>query len=442
MTEIVRREVAEERMRALIGMATLDKPYESFCAYVSRLIRANRLTGKETRDIFPNGWLGAAFVPSAMAPPDLIATLRHTSPLSDPAVKLEVAPWVPFPRLSSVAPEVLRVCTACLALGYHTYAWHCDAIERCPVHDETLTDSCARCGGPLIRSAHITADGLFACPRGCVLARGLHMGLDPEPPELTRKLGEHLAWVQAVRDSIVVISGPVYIAYPPRAYGTGWMRSPPCPSAGLLLALLDALIVVHRAVPRRLEFHAVSHGKWTITVRPWHVIGSKPSEGEMEALRRTFRRGVYDTHVGLFAMAPLPKALARIRSRVITNSDGGSILVLPSYLVTNSEVAALRRLLARSDVSAATAAHYQMVFEDILQQAIERREALDAMEKPASILCLSERFDAIVRCGHRMVRVIGETHNESSAQQAWNGYRELAEIPGGFIHVAEQSGPP
>lgn len=432
-------------LRSLIGFDSIEKPYESFYVYVSRLLRCNLMNAMEMRRRIPAEWLQTAFSSDLQVPARLVSQLREIAPGVDLHAKLQVDPWVPFASLNSIAPEQLRVCALCLEDGYHTYAWHSDAIERCPVHDEALTTMCGRCESPLVRVARVTAPGALECPRGCTLVGGLHSGLDPEPNRLTRALDAHLDWVSALRARIAFVSGPIHVVYPPIAHGDASIRTPPRPSPGLLPAMLDTLRLARRAVPELLPFHAHQHERWILSASRWpSVAGDLPRESQVEALRRAFRRGVYQTYLPLFDAGATIVALAQCLKTLnepMQDVDGVPVLAIPSYLVTNSEITALRRLLARNQVSEVTPAHYQAVLHEFVERAFLRRTALNRIGTASNLLCVAERFDAVVRVGRSLLRVSGATQTEPAGQGAWRGFRELAEIPGGFIHVSDRTGP-
>ncbi|WP_261938625.1 hypothetical protein [Pandoraea sp. NE5] len=62
--------------------------------------------------------------------------------------------------------EALRFCPTCLSLGFHHAACQIEALEKCPIHGDTLRSNCPQCGARTPRYAltHATFDAPFSCP--------------------------------------------------------------------------------------------------------------------------------------------------------------------------------------------------------------------------------------------------------------------------------------
>ena len=436
-------------LERLIGFDTLSRPLESWYAFVGRLIRANLLNDVDIRHQLPADWVRWAFAPHAVQTSDLAAPGADIKGLPDPQLKLRPVAWHPFPDLSSTPPECLRGCPQCLQAGYHSYALQGDLIARCPVHDEALVYRCPHCDTPLLWQARSPGLSAFHCPAGCPLLEGVHSGLHvPHEAQITAALQEHLAWIQALRQAIAVVSGPVHIAYPPYL-AVAPLRTPPLPSKGLLPALLHALQATGLALPTFAPYHEQSHGRWTVAVQAWTWNQAEiADEDQLERYRRAFRRGAYRTYVPLASRAAFDHWLVASESAHGRWHDGaveeGSLcatFVLPSYLVTNNELTALRRLLARGSDTGLACAHYQHALIELLEHARVRRIALDALEKPSPHVTVAEAFDAIVRTATGYWRVSGRTKGDDESRSAWRDFREPAEMASGIIHVMRRHGP-
>ena len=259
---------------------------------------------------------------------------------------------------------------------------------------------------------------------------------------------EHLAWTQALSEAIAFVSGPVHIAYPPYL-AVASLRMPPLPSKGLLPALLHALQGTELTVPAFASFHEQSHGRWTLKVQPWTWDeADSRDETHLEAYRRAFRRGAYRTYVPLVDRVAFEQWLARSEAAHGKWHDGaveeGSACAtfgLASYLVTNNELIALRRLLARGSNPGLACAHYTQVLIELLEHARLRRTALDQLQAPSSHVTVAEGFDVIIRTATGHWRVSGETRGDDASRHTWLDFREPAEMAGGIIHVMRRYGP-
>lgn len=436
-------------LERLIGFDTLSRPFESWYAFVSRLIRANLLNDLDIRKLLPAEWVRCAFAPHEVQTSDLAVPVAYADRLSDVMLKLRPIAWQPFPELSSAPPECLRGCPRCLEAGYHSYAMQVDAIARCPVHDEELVHRCPHCDTQLLWQARTPSLSAFQCPSGCPLLEGVHSGLHvPYEDRITSALAEHLAWTQAISEAITFASGPVHIAYPPYL-AVASMRVPPLPSKGLLPALLHVLERTELTLPAFLSYHERSHGRWTLKVQPWTWDkADSRDEIHLEAYRRTFRRGTYRTYVPLVDRVTFEQWLVNSEAAhgkwhggAVEEDSACATFGLASYLVTNNELTALRRLLARGSNPSLACAHYTQVLIELLEHARCRRIALDQLHASSSHVTVAEVFDVIVHTATGYWRVSGETRGDDVSRDTWLDFREPAEMAGGIIHVMRRYGP-
>ena len=437
-------------LERLIGFDTFKRPLESWYAFVSRLIRTNLLSDIEIRQYLPADWIRWAFAPHEVQASDLTSLDLYVGALPDVELKLQPVAWQPFPELSSAPPECLRGCPRCLQEGYHSYAMQGDLIARCPVHDEALVHRCPHCDTQLLWHTRSPGRSAFHCPAGCLLLEGTHSGLHmPHEEQMTTALQEHLAWTQALREVVSFVSGPVHIAYPPYL-AVASLRTPPLPSSGLLPALLHAMTAVRLAVPPFACYHEQSQGRWAIKVMPWTWNrADTPVEDQVDNYRRAFRRGAYRTYVPLVNPEVFEQWLANSEAANgnwhgggVEEGNGCTIFGLPSYFVTNSELIALRRLLARGNSNPGLAcAHYAQVLTELLEHARLRRIALDRLEEPSPHVTVAENFDAIVLTDRGYWRVCGRTQGDELSRTTWRDFREPAEIAAGIIHVMRRYGP-
>jgi len=279
------------------------------------------------------------------------------------------------------------------------------------------------------------------------MLKGLHVGMTPESEVLSQAFAKHLAWISEIKAMMSFVSGPVHVAYPPYATVAS-IRTPPLPSPGLFPAISDALRHEGIAIPKPEQFHATSHGIWKIEVARWPHRRQKVVGDLREAMRRSFRRGVYHTHLPLVSRArfakwlKLPNVKEFAHRGSLEKGSGVDVFCVPSYLLTNNEIFALRKLLTRDAAEEESVCHYESYLVDLLKNAFDRRGALDRMTVPSKLLTVAETFDGILCVGTGYWRVCGHTHADHSGQQTWEKFRERAEVPGGIIHVADRDGPP
>ncbi|MFH1598814.1 MAG: hypothetical protein ABIH12_00915 [Pseudomonadota bacterium] len=125
----------------------------------------------------------------------------------------------------------------------------------------------------------------------------------------------------------------------------------------------------------------------------------------------------------------------------VEEGTASTVFGFPSYLVTNNEVTALRKLLARHTEPDMAAAHYEAFLFELLKQSRRRRIALDNLAQPAPETRVAETFDAIVRTDIGLLRVSGRTEADDASRSTWSGFREMAEMDGGMIYITRRYGP-
>lgn len=433
----------------LIGFDTMHRPLESWYGFIGRLIRANLLNDLDVRQQLPAHWVRWAFAPHEVHADDLPAIGPYFDGLLNSELKLRPVEWQPFPELSSTPHECLRGCPRCLEAGYHSYAFQGDLIAQCPVHEAALVHRCPHCDTQLLWHTRSPSFSAFRCPTGCILLEGTHSGLHvPFESAITAALQQHLAWTKTLRETLMVASGPVHIAYPPYI-AVGPLRTPPLPSKGLLPAMLHALQAKGVAFPAFNAFHEQSHGQWAVEVNPWIWSDTvNRDEEQLEGYRRAFRRGAYRTHVPITDRENFERWLVKNESEHKrwhdSNLEEGNccaVFSLPSYMLTNNELMALRRLLSRGTAPDLASAHYQRLLTELLEHARLRRFALDILREPSPHVTVAEAFDAIVKTQAGYWHVSGRTRGDDESRRAWQDFREPAEMASGIIHVARKHGP-
>ncbi|HUR39740.1 MAG TPA: hypothetical protein VM240_01080 [Verrucomicrobiae bacterium] len=439
---------ASAPIESLIGFDTVERPFESWYAYVCRLIRANLFNEAEIRNRLPATWVRWAFSPHQVQVADIALPEPLQEQVPNPDLKFRALAWHPYPEMSSTPSECLRLCPSCIAAGTHSYAMQVDLLERCPVHGEALVHRCPNCGLPLLWQSRSPGQSAFNCPGGCALQAGLSSGLYiPDEEALSAALAEEWAWVSALRERVAITSGPVHIAYPPYL-AVATPRVPPLPSPGLLPAMLQALTREGIVVPSPLPHHTQNVGRWIVEVRPWDPAPISVDEDRLDAMRRSFRRGAYQTAVPLVNLQRFRAWLARETSTPdawkgaqVEETPLGPVFSFPSYLVTNNELTALRRLLARGTDPHTAGSHYEAFLLDLLDNAIARRVALDDLSHPSAETRVAEAFDAIVRTDNGLRRICGRTEGSDESRATWDDLREQAEMAGGMIYITRRYGP-
>lgn len=448
----------------LIGYGTYDRPFESWYAYVSRLIRANTLSHLEARTQLPQSWLDAA-----RAPYELGSHVSSIHPLPGfderiDALKLCARAWIPFPELCSVATECLRGCPTCLGNGYHSYATQSDLITKCPLHGHLLVQHCPHCNCPLFWHGTGRMLHAFHCPSGCSLTRSHASGLIlEEAAALEAAWSRYLHEIDALKQAIVFRAGPFHIGYPPSASDlSGRTRSLPAP--GLLAALCHALVGQGAAIPELPCLDVQATARWRIELFPW-THGERSIDVPLrDRMLRGFRRGVYWSTVPLTHPDPSIRWLSEsVRTHgpwldhyVTRENDNIFWLDAPSHLLTNREVVVLRCVLGVDRASGEgvdIAWYYHALLLDLLEGARSRRAALDALyetdrDSAASVLSpkdrdalrVSDRVNAIVSTpsGQWLMRAwaVAEVPD---GWRAWIDYRDPAELgDDAWIHIARR----
>lgn len=435
------------RTRRLIGVDSIDRPYESWYVYISRLIRSNLLNTADAAKCLPADWVKWAFTPDGVATG--VPSGLNCEPLDQ--YKLLPHAWKLFPSLCSSPPECLRGCPMCLADRYHSYAMQDDLLAECPLHGCPLSHLCLRCGVSLVRPARNPISNALRCPRGCSLTAAAHSGLHVAQLDLmTSRLADHLHWVTKAREAIMLCCQPVYIAYPPHtisAEGEAGIR----PSPGLVVAFLRQLDAAGASLPARLAYHSPDEGRWQVQVtRPEVQCGRSEASAipGAQACRDSFRRGVFVTRVPVYSIASWVEWKNALQGdetaqlvELANPGRGVMAIELPSYLVTNAELSALQALLCQSSDEMAACALYDELLYGILNRACARRLALDTMSMRDDSLRLEEVFEALVRVEDKTWRISGRTQCEPAASVAWVDYRELADMAAGQIFVSRREGP-
>lgn len=432
-----------DAIERLIGFSTHSRPFESWYAFVSRLICANLMTPGEANSILPTSWIDAAYDP-------FNAHLCHLSGrrslgLNDgnPAASAKVVAtdWMPLPTLSSAPPECLRGCPTCLAHGYHSYATQGDLITHCPVHHEPLTHRCPHCDRPLFWRGVGGSPLAFRCPQGCSLASTAAPGLIlPDANALEAAWKVHYLATAAMKNALQFVSGPVHLAYPPLS-GELCSREPALPTPGAVRALYDAVSDLGVAAPRMPSGFSQSDSAWRFQITPWTgTLVNSPAF--IDRMLLGFRRGPYRTVIPVTQSALVGRWLETsvpLREGVSVSSENEMHwLTLPSHLIVKPELMALRRVLAQSREQPHAYMHYGALIETILARASERRNALDAWPTPAKILRMSDYVDGIFVARGLAWRAQGTVFAEQARTHAWRDYRELAELGDQFIHITHR----
>lgn len=435
-------------LQRLIGFATRLRELESWYAFISRLIRANHLSDGEIDLHFPSQWLWWAFHPHSVQPEDVASCKFHPSDLSNLDLKLRAYAWQPFRSLSSSPPERLRGCPTCLKFGYHTYAYQGDMIAKCPVHGDNLVHRCPYCDTPLLWLVREPARSAMQCPSGCSLQQGVHSGLHvPYEDEMAAALGRHLVWIEKIKSSFSFESGPIHIAYPPYTFISP-LGDPSFPTKGLLAALLNAL-ATKVALPEGEDFHEKSGGLWKLRIEPWKAASAKQlKKHHLDSCRASFRRGAYRTIVPLTNPEKFDSWLkandemyGSWHEGIVEQGTQYSNFAFPSFLVTNGEIDALKRILDHGDTTSLACDHYHAVLIELLDDARLRRASLDNLQPASPKTDIAERFDSIVDTKSGLWRIAGYTRGGGESSLSWRDFREPAELGAGVIHVMRRNGP-
>jgi len=419
-------------LTTLIGFHARDRPFESFYSYVARLIRVNHLTDREIRKLIPADWLRLAFEPEH----DAIALMQRCSALTPDEQPLEphqasIHAWLPMPSMESHPFERLRYCPECLGQGWHSYAFQARFLLRCPYHRVPLKDVCWSCGAPIAwrRHPHTYAGDALRCTRGCDIGGNVIGGILPPPDELTASWIMQWQWVQQFRRRVTATNGPIYVMYPPCQ--RIWMEVD-LPTSGAFAALLDATRSLAPRLSPPTPDHDTSHGAWTLAIERWSAPpGHWPSGEAMDAVLHPFRRGAYETVLPLPTSAWLDDQFERLKGREFSThwsfearrEQSIDVLVLPSHLITNTELLALYRIAMTSLEIDSGVGLYARTLIDTLDIAYHRRCAWDGLET-TDILNMSERLDGLIQIDGQTFRVTGSAACSGAGEQAWAAYAE------------------
>ncbi|HEY5803340.1 MAG TPA: hypothetical protein VIT90_06605 [Lysobacter sp.] len=404
-------------IQSLIGFHTLRRPYESLYASVSRLIRANLLNQLEVKRLLPATWIESAFHFSATGAREAASSFSALAGARAPlSYRTQVAPWT-FDALEH-GPAGLRACRACLEEGFHSFAMQGELLGQCPKHGGSMTEHCWHCGAFLRFSGPDCVQHAFRCPQGCSLVIG-NLGClsDCYDRHMERELARVAWWMRAFRRTIEVESGLGHAIYPPMSDRVALYEST-TPSVGLTAALCRTLLVSGRTALEPHPYLDVTDQSWRLSVDEFEP-DATPEPPEEQA---AFDRQAYWTTIPV----PFPRRLARWiernqweerfpneAPRLLEADQKGAIL--PSCIVTNGEINALRSILTWTD-RRIVSSHYQVALERYLKAAYERRQSLAATPAdPRDVqLSIAERVDFLVRIDARLYRVVG--HRVSTDQ--------------------------
>lgn len=435
----------QRRFNALIGRDAINRPYESMYAYVSRLIRSNLLSLSEIRSTIPFEYLRAAFDPAyqlAKPPSD------HFELSNDiPRLKLSGSEWEIFPSLISSPTTYIRGCTKCLSAGYHTNATQSSLLASCPLHGTDLTQICPMCGTPLLRSTLDPVASAFRCPRGCSLSIGSHAGLCPDEDDgLRAPLEAHLTWLDKIHKQIKFVSGPVHVTYPPYSRIVDW-RAFPFPSKGLFASLCDALRTINIDLPEPLPFHQEKTGEWVVQIERWiQSRRSCDSDLFIDILQNSFQRGAYNTLLPIPYIKPfvlwrraMPLRKRLFSNRTIEQTRRGTLLVtVPSSLITNNEIVAMRKILADARDPSIATLHYEKFLFDSLDRVKQRVLETENCDVPSRILTVAEHFEGLVQTSIGTFRVLAVTHGDKNSRGTWLNFQERADLSNTAIQPYRQ----
>jgi len=151
-------------------------PFEGPYTYIAKLCLLNVLTARELCEQL----FGKKLVPSHAHPLHARSFLAgpwlkncaSNGSLSKNALSGALANSCGSWAQRIASDEQLRFCPSCLAQGYQSAVFQIDAIERCPIHGETLRAQCPHCGGPTPRYA-LTPEA-FDVPMLCCFCERLY----------------------------------------------------------------------------------------------------------------------------------------------------------------------------------------------------------------------------------------------------------------------------
>jgi hypothetical protein len=292
-------------------------------------------------------------------------------------------------------------------------------------------DACANCGAPIAwrHEPYAYTRGALRCIRGCDIGGNVLTGVLPPSGALTASWATQWQWIHHFRRHVTAIIGPVYVMYP--ACQRAWGQADQ-PTQGAFVALFDALQPFTSDLPFRATYHDIDHGAWTLSIQPWDAPTSCwPSDVEVDTVLHTFERGAYKTVLPLPVSPWLVNQLERLQNDELgahcrceaRKRQPLDVLVLPSFLITNSELTALYRIAMASDEVDSAAGLYVRSLVDTLDIAYRRRRAWDYQEA-IDVLDIGERLDGLIRMDARTFRIAGCAINTRAGAQAWETFTE------------------
>lgn len=191
------------------------------------------------------------------------------------------------------------------------------------------------------------------------------------------------------------------------------------------------------------DHHDCTHGAWSFCIYRW-TPPEKPDWFHRESsgvLTMAFQRGPYTTevpcpqsHYGHHALDQLAQN-EHVKKHCFRQQYRGNLcqLVVPSYLITNSELAALYQIfLSQRSQDATIEAFYEQVLIELLEVAYERRRAWDNQQQ-APELNIAERVDGLVRVGDGIYRISGYSISPRTGCSAWDSFSEQSAPRSGTI---------
>lgn len=408
----------------LIGFQSIARPYESLYAFISRLIRANLLNRSEVYAIFPRSWLFDAFEAPRTESVLVPSLLEFCDELEDATLKTTITPWEPFPGLSVV--DRLRGCRSCFSMGYHSYAFQSDVIQRCPVHQDALTDICPYCGTGLIWPQPSIGLRALQCPAGCDLMQGPFDGLLSSHLPIEARLAEHAIFVKELQMACKFLSTPFFVRYPPFRLDEQYKRSP-----GLTAAIIEALRRVAPGVPELKDYHRATGSCWEVRVRRVARLTPKElADEQRNRFMRRFQRGIFNTRVPIlqessttrrFRSAPKESPIrVRMRGRY-------PVIDAEPYVFLNSELQALRSLLEQRSGSGA-ACQYVHCLDSLLNHCGKRYERMLGVLNQWDDADIAEWFEGLARLSNVIWRITAVIRTKETAKLDWrdlSNYRFL-----------------
>lgn len=381
-------DVPTAALHSLIGFHTIARRHESLYAFVARLVRSNLLYEREVWDLLPKSWVLSVFTSKDDDVDGLLTDFSRALPsvaAQDLQSKLSIDPWLLFPSITDAAKRRLRGCPKCLALGYHSYAFHDSLLAACPLHQLPLSDRCPHCSTPLWWGYSGPRDSAFKCPRGCDLLTGLHSGLDDELfDQLAGHLDRHFALIGQLRAFMRFASGPVRAIHPHRLSDPDYYDGVR-PLEGLVPAILAAVRHYVKDLPKLEAHYEQASNAWDIYVRPVeeHEI-INPATQDTRQMMSAFRRGIYRTELPLGSPIDADLLEKLDAFAMLVNDGVVPQISLESYVLTNADVHSLALILSAGHD--ASYAHYDLALRDLLESiAVHFRRTEDGCTETSGL---------------------------------------------------------